>query len=135
MSVNKIIFCHYSSRLNIPTLNNSPKKPKNILTLRPPSKPRRGSSSSSSISANLRTFMDFPYVSNPQRTMMVDLVSTVETRLDPQLLPCTLPHDVRRYRNENGTSQASLHIRSGRNSSQVCSRAFNRTLELNDNMV
>ena len=122
MSVNKIIFCHYSSRLNIPTLNNSPKKPKNILIPRRPSKPRRGS-----ISANLGTFMDFPYVSNPQRTMMVDLVSTVETRLDPQLLPCTLPHDVRRYRNENGTSQASLHIRSGRNSSQVCSRAFNRT--------
>lgn len=64
-------------------------------------------------------FMEFPYVSAPHKNLMVDLVSTVEARLDPQLFPCTLPHDVQSYHNHNGTSHASLHIRSGHNSSPI----------------
>lgn len=64
-------------------------------------------------------FTDFPYVSAPHRNLMVDLVSTLETRLGSQLLPCTLPPDVQYYQNETGTNHASLHIRSGLASSPV----------------
>ncbi|CAN6680131.1 unnamed protein product [Malus baccata var. baccata] len=64
-------------------------------------------------------FIDFPYVSAPHKNLMVDLVSTLETRLGSQLLPCTLPPDVQYYQNESGTNHASLHIRSGLSSSPV----------------
>lgn len=50
---------------------------------------------------------------------MVNLLSKVEDRLGSQLLPCTLPLDVQHCQNESGTSQASLHIRSGLQSSPV----------------
>ena len=50
---------------------------------------------------------------------MVDLVSTVETRLASQLLPCTLPPDVQYYQNESGTNHATLHIRPGLTSSPI----------------
>ncbi|KAK9948915.1 hypothetical protein M0R45_004468 [Rubus argutus] len=64
-------------------------------------------------------FMEFPYVSTPHKSLMVDLVSTVETRLASQLLPCALPPDVQYYENESGTNHASLHIRSGLTSSPI----------------
>uniref|UniRef100_A0A7N0ULT1 Red chlorophyll catabolite reductase n=1 Tax=Kalanchoe fedtschenkoi TaxID=63787 RepID=A0A7N0ULT1_KALFE len=65
-------------------------------------------------------FMEFPYASPPVRNLMVELVSMVEDRLgSQQLQPCHLPEDVQFYQNESGTSQASLHIRSGSHSSQV----------------
>jgi hypothetical protein len=51
-------------------------------------------------------FKAFPYVSAPHRNLMVDLVSTVENRLDSQLLPCTLPPDVQYYQNQSGTGVA-----------------------------
>ncbi|KAG2238474.1 hypothetical protein Bca52824_092266 [Brassica carinata] len=47
-------------------------------------------------------FMDFPY-----------------DRLHSQLLPCTLPPDVRNFKNPNGSAEASLHIRSGEKSSPI----------------
>ncbi|KAJ4829610.1 hypothetical protein Tsubulata_014276 [Turnera subulata] len=62
-------------------------------------------------------FMEFPFVSAPHRELMVDLVSTVEDRLGSQLLPCTLPPDIQHCQNQNGTAQASLHIRSAHDSS------------------
>ncbi|PON39799.1 Red chlorophyll catabolite reductase [Parasponia andersonii] len=64
-------------------------------------------------------FIEFPYVSSPHRSLMLDLVSTVETYFDSQLLPCTLPPDVQYYQNQGGTSHASLHIRSGHVSSPI----------------
>lgn len=66
-----------------------------------------------------RKFLEFPHVSSPIRTLMIDLVSTVECRLDSQLLPCTLPPDVQYYENQSGNAQASMHIRSGLDSSSV----------------
>ncbi|KAL5754920.1 hypothetical protein ACOSP7_023140 [Xanthoceras sorbifolium] len=66
-----------------------------------------------------RKFMEFPYVSAPVRNLMVDLVSTLENRLDSQLLPCTLPSDVQYYENQTGNAQASLQIRSGLHSSPI----------------
>ena len=71
-----------------------------------------------------RKLIEFPYVSAPHKNLMVDLVSLVETRLDSQLLPCTLPADVQYYQNQSGTSHASLHIRSGHVSSPVFSFIF-----------
>ncbi|XP_044470582.1 red chlorophyll catabolite reductase, chloroplastic-like isoform X3 [Mangifera indica] len=64
-------------------------------------------------------FLEFPYVSAPIRTLMIDLVSTVENRLGSQLLPCTLPTDVQYYENQSGNAQASMHIRSGLDSSSI----------------
>ncbi|KAG5535637.1 hypothetical protein RHGRI_023405 [Rhododendron griersonianum] len=60
-----------------------------------------------------KRFMEFPYVSAPHRDLMVDLFSTMESRLGSYLLPCTLPPDVQYYHNEGGTALASLHVRSG----------------------
>ncbi|KAL7614044.1 hypothetical protein Lser_V15G07511 [Lactuca serriola] len=64
-------------------------------------------------------FMDFPYVSAPHKALMVDLVSTVESRLGSLLNPCSLPPDVQSYQNETGTAHAALHLRSGVQSSQI----------------
>jgi red chlorophyll catabolite reductase len=50
---------------------------------------------------------------------MVDLVSTVENRLDSHLLPCKLPPDVQYYENPISTAHASVNIRSGAPSSQI----------------
>lgn len=67
------------------------------------------------------TFMEFPYLSDPHRNLMVDLASAVETRLDSQLLPCTLPENVRYFESQSGTSHATLYLRSGISSSPVIS--------------
>ncbi|ESQ53381.1 hypothetical protein EUTSA_v10025731mg [Eutrema salsugineum] len=66
-----------------------------------------------------RKFMEFPYVSATRRQLMVDLMSTVEDRLHSKLLPCSLPPDVRNFKNPNGSAEASLHIRSGEKSSPI----------------
>lgn len=58
-------------------------------------------------------FKDFPYAAAPIRDLMMELVSTVENRLESQLLPCTLPSDVEYYQNQSGTSHGSLFSRSG----------------------
>ncbi|KAK9285885.1 hypothetical protein L1049_025086 [Liquidambar formosana] len=92
----------------------------------PPSKIYRARTPASSASHHMdlqvqgrRRLKDFPYVSAPHRDLMVELVSTVETRLDPHLLPCTLPPDVQYYQNPTNTAHASLHIRSGHKSSPI----------------
>ncbi|KAH7520171.1 hypothetical protein FEM48_Zijuj08G0116100 [Ziziphus jujuba var. spinosa] len=77
------------------------------------SRPRISASSTSS------PIMEFPYVSPPHRDLMVDLLSTVETRLDSQLLPSTLPPDVQSFQNQSGTAHGSFHIRSGHDSSPI----------------
>ncbi|KAL9158164.1 hypothetical protein ABFS82_08G049500 [Erythranthe guttata] len=64
-------------------------------------------------------FMEFPYASAPQRDLMVELLSSVETHLGPSLHPCTLPSDVQHFGNPDGTAHASIHLRSGLPSSQV----------------
>ena len=64
-------------------------------------------------------FMEFPHVSAPHRDLMVEIASALEARLDSHLLPCTLPPDVQYYENQTGTAQASLHVRSGHDSSPV----------------
>nr|GMC99263.1 red chlorophyll catabolite reductase, chloroplastic [Ipomoea batatas] len=64
-------------------------------------------------------FMEFPYVSAPHRDLMVQLVSSVETRLESALQPCTLPPDVQYYQNPTGSAHASLHVRSGLPSSRI----------------
>ncbi|KAJ9540610.1 hypothetical protein OSB04_027116 [Centaurea solstitialis] len=81
----------------------------------PPLRHRFSCSASSSVTQHgvRRGFMDFPYVSAPHKDLMVDLVSTVETRLGSFLNPCTLPTDVQSYQNETGTARAAMHLRSG----------------------
>ncbi|KAK4488375.1 hypothetical protein RD792_004136 [Penstemon davidsonii] len=64
-------------------------------------------------------FMEFPYASTQQRNLMVELLSSVETRLGPSLQSCTLPPDVQHFRNPTDTAHASLHLRSGLPSSQI----------------
>ncbi|XP_071707069.1 red chlorophyll catabolite reductase, chloroplastic [Rutidosis leptorrhynchoides] len=65
------------------------------------------------------SFTDFPYVSSPHKDLMVELVSTVENRLDSILKPCSLPADIQSYQNSTGTAHAALHLRSGVPSSQI----------------
>ncbi|PIN10101.1 Red chlorophyll catabolite reductase [Handroanthus impetiginosus] len=64
-------------------------------------------------------FLEFPYVSGAQRNLMLELVSSVETRLGPSLQPCTLPPDIQHFGNPTGTASASLHLRPGLPSSQI----------------
>ncbi|EOA17018.1 hypothetical protein CARUB_v10005253mg [Capsella rubella] len=66
-----------------------------------------------------RKFLEFPYVSPTRKQLMVDLMTTLEDRLQSQLLPCSLPPDVRNFMNPNGCAEASLHIRSGDKSSPI----------------
>ncbi|PIA56466.1 hypothetical protein AQUCO_00700654v1 [Aquilegia coerulea] len=71
-------------------------------------------------SHNIRSgFMDFPYLSTPQKNLMVNLVSKIEARLGSQLLPSSLPQDVQYFENESGSSQGTLDIRSGTQDSTV----------------
>nr|DAD42584.1 TPA_asm: hypothetical protein HUJ06_000814 [Nelumbo nucifera] len=72
-------------------------------------------------------FMEFPHLSAPHRDLMIELVSTMETRLGSQLLPDPLPLDVQCYQNAAGTSQGALHIRPGDDTSSV-SPLFSRCL-------
>ncbi|GKU94739.1 hypothetical protein SLEP1_g8185 [Rubroshorea leprosula] len=92
----------------------------------PSSRPRTRAFSVSSSSSHASSpmdhsqkFMEFPFVSAPHRDLMVDLVSMIETRLDSQLGPDTLPPDVKYYHNQSGTAQGTLHSRSGLSSSKV----------------
>ena len=65
--------------------------------------------------------MEFPYLTDPHRDTMVDLISAMENRLGSHhLLPSSVPPDVEHYQNESGTSQGTLHIRCGIDSSPVC---------------
>ncbi|KAK4393301.1 Red chlorophyll catabolite reductase, chloroplastic [Sesamum angolense] len=63
--------------------------------------------------------MEFPYVSGPHRDLMVELLSSVETRLGSSLRPCNLPPDVRHFGHPAGTAYASIQLRPGRPSSQI----------------
>ncbi|KAJ8453112.1 hypothetical protein Cgig2_007996 [Carnegiea gigantea] len=64
-------------------------------------------------------FRDFPYASAPIRDLMAELLSMVETRLGPKLVPHTLPPDVEYYTNESGTNHGSLYVRAGAPSSRI----------------
>lgn len=63
--------------------------------------------------------MEFPYLSAPHRSLMVDLVSTMETRLASHLGSSSLPQDVQYFQNETASSQGTLHIRPGNANSLV----------------
>lgn len=69
--------------------------------------------------ARLSRLLEFPHVSAAHRDLLVEVVTAFEARLGSHLLPCTLPPDVEYYENQDGTAQASLNIRSGRDSSPV----------------
>ncbi|CAA7035837.1 unnamed protein product [Microthlaspi erraticum] len=64
-------------------------------------------------------FMEFPYVTATRKQLMVDIISTVEDHFQPLLLPCSLPPDVRNFKNPNGSAEASIYIRSGEKSSPI----------------
>ncbi|KAL2241682.1 UNVERIFIED_CONTAM: Red chlorophyll catabolite reductase, chloroplastic [Sesamum indicum] len=79
-----------------------------------------GSSASMDSGDELRQkYMEFPYVSGPHRDLMVELLSSVETRLGSSLQPCTLPPHVRHFGNPAGTAYACIQLRHGLPSSQI----------------
>ncbi|GAU28295.1 hypothetical protein TSUD_256230 [Trifolium subterraneum] len=53
-------------------------------------------------------FLEFPYVSEPHKNLMLDLVSKVEDRFQSKLLPCSLPPDVQYYKSKNGVEPRSI---------------------------
>ncbi|MQL93492.1 hypothetical protein Taro_026138 [Colocasia esculenta] len=63
--------------------------------------------------------MDFPYLSQQHRDLMVELLSAVDERLGPHLLPSSVPPDVLSFQNEPGTCKGALDIRSGADGSTV----------------
>ncbi|KAF5738212.1 hypothetical protein HS088_TW13G01108 [Tripterygium wilfordii] len=63
--------------------------------------------------------MEFPHLLAPHRDLMITLIAALETRLDSHLLPVSLPPDVEFYQNETNSSQGSLCIRKGRDSSPI----------------
>lgn len=91
------------------------------------SRPRL-SCSSTHAAGHRAGFTDFPYVLTSQKELMVDLVSTIETRLGPFLNPCSLPADVQSYQNETETAHGALYLRSGSPSSQVTNLLFSREI-------
>lgn len=64
-------------------------------------------------------FFEFPHVSAAHRDLMLEVVSSIETRLGSDLRPCELPSDVQYYQNPNGSAHATLHVRKGLPSSPV----------------
>ncbi|XP_057527445.1 red chlorophyll catabolite reductase, chloroplastic-like [Amaranthus tricolor] len=76
-------------------------------------------SSATNMSSGRPRVKDFPYASPPIKDLMVDLVSTIENRLESMLLPCTLPQDVQYFQNQSDTAHASLLLRSGVPSSPI----------------
>ncbi|KAK4749407.1 hypothetical protein SAY87_026856 [Trapa incisa] len=77
------------------------------------------SSSTTPTDGRSSNFADFPHLSAPHRSLMLNLFSTVEDRLGSQLHPCALPSDVEYFQNEAGTSRGSLYVRQGDSSSLV----------------
>ncbi|CAL5190777.1 unnamed protein product [Lathyrus oleraceus] len=68
---------------------------------------------------NNHKFLELPFVSAPHKNLMLDLVSTLEDRLQSHLLPCSLPCDVQYYKTNTGTSEISLHITPGNTHSPI----------------
>ncbi|KAL5101132.1 hypothetical protein RYX36_005459 [Vicia faba] len=64
-------------------------------------------------------FLELPFVSAPHKNLMLDLVSSLEDRLQSHLLPCSLPPDVQYYKNNSGSSQISLHVTPGNTHSPI----------------
>ncbi|KAK4416199.1 Red chlorophyll catabolite reductase, chloroplastic [Sesamum alatum] len=63
--------------------------------------------------------MEFPYVSAPHRDLMVEMLSSLDTKLGSSLQPCALPPDVQHFGNPAGTAYAAMQLRPGVPSSQV----------------
>lgn len=111
----------HSFLISTPTKPTAPKQTRSP-TCKPLRLSRRASMSSGDLHSGSRgrnKFLEFPYASASVRKLMVELVSLVEDRLGSQLLPCSVPEDVQFYQSENGSSEASLQIRSASLSSQV----------------
>ncbi|KAL2906242.1 Red chlorophyll catabolite reductase chloroplastic [Bienertia sinuspersici] len=79
----------------------------------------RVASSASQMDNQRPRFTEFSYASPPIKDLMVHLISTVESKMESMLLPCTLPQDVQYFENQSGTAHASLYIRSGTSSSPI----------------
>ncbi|TXG75585.1 hypothetical protein E1A91_A11G208100v1 [Gossypium mustelinum] len=107
-----VVFPHFP----LPSLSSSPSSSS---FSQPSPRPQFFASSASPMDNSPKKFMDFPFVTAPRRNLMIDLVSTMEHRLQSQLKPCTLPSDLQHYYNPSKTSHGSLYIRSGHTSSQV----------------
>ncbi|KAF5463799.1 hypothetical protein F2P56_013931 [Juglans regia] len=63
--------------------------------------------------------MEFPHLLAPHRDTMLGLISAIESRLGNHLLPSSVPSDVEYYQNESGTSQGTLSIRCGVDTSPI----------------
>ncbi|PKA63778.1 Red chlorophyll catabolite reductase, chloroplastic [Apostasia shenzhenica] len=61
----------------------------------------------------------FPYLPPANRNLMLDLLAAVDRRLNPSLLPSTVPPGVLLFQNPQGSSHGSVDIRSGSPSSSV----------------
>ncbi|KAG0447432.1 hypothetical protein HPP92_028317 [Vanilla planifolia] len=77
--------------------------------------PSQGSSArqGSTLVSMKRRDKDFPFLPPAHRALTLDLFSAIDDRLDSVLLPSTVPSDVLRFQNPQGTAHGSVEIRSG----------------------
>ncbi|XP_058097360.1 red chlorophyll catabolite reductase [Magnolia sinica] len=111
-----------SQHLHLPFLSPPPSPPKRSNHRTSISMTSSSSSSSSPYShkdTRRSSLLEFPHLSPSHRELMLDLISTVETRLGPHLLPSAVPPDVAYFQTDSGNSQGSLDIRSGRKDSKI----------------
>ncbi|KAG2724447.1 hypothetical protein I3760_01G017100 [Carya illinoinensis] len=71
------------------------------------------------MSTKASKLMEFPHLLAPHRDTMLGLISAIENRLGNHLLPSSVPSDVEYYQNESGTSQGTLSIRCGVDTSPI----------------
>ncbi|KAJ6842903.1 red chlorophyll catabolite reductase [Iris pallida] len=84
---------------------------------RPPSSSKRSNARAAAAASS--SMQSFPHLQPSHRDLMSDLLSAVEARLGPTLLPSSVPPDVLSFTNQQGTSQGALDIRSGAPDSPV----------------
>ncbi|XP_077250047.1 red chlorophyll catabolite reductase-like [Tasmannia lanceolata] len=63
--------------------------------------------------------IEFPHVSTSHRNLMLDILSSIDTHLGPQLLPSSIPPDLAYFENDSTTSQGALDIRLGQKDSTI----------------
>lgn len=62
---------------------------------------------------------DFPYLPPAHRALMLNVLATVDDGLSSALLPSSVPPDILRFQNPQGSAYGSVNIRTGSQTSPV----------------
>ncbi|KAK1309547.1 hypothetical protein QJS10_CPA09g00232 [Acorus calamus] len=107
---------HLSRRLPSPPLPPLRRRSSSQRTFPPPMASSSSSSSERVIAAGGGSggwLPEFPNLSPSHRDLMAGILSEIDSRAGPLLLPSSVPADVRSFENEQGTCRGALDIRPG----------------------